>query len=385
MGAATEFDKLRKRRRIRKVLGRTTWLMIVAILAAVSFILWSLGSYLDMNSHLRNYFSSMRPGPGYPVSLDDMNVYQLIPMGEDVAVVTRSGNYIYNRNGERLFTCLNSYSNPITKGAGGKLITYDSVGQEVKITTKTELLYTLKRTEKVFDADICNSGAFAIAESCKGSLGSVTAYSAKNEEMYRWETSSGYLYSLALNAPGTMFAAATVSSTMGSLTSTIHFHQFSASTQVAAVQIPEELVLSMEWNSDRRLQVITDKRLHVYDEFGTELFVGVTPSDITDFVNSPEGVLYLVSGDSRSPTGSTITGYDSTLRNLGSWQSTRKVFSMQYTTGRLLILTEGKLYLASRNLAEVKERESTDDLTVVCGIGNIIYGITGEGLIRQGL
>ncbi|MEG1686488.1 MAG: DUF5711 family protein [Angelakisella sp.] len=381
MGAATEFDKLRKRRRLRRAFKRTTWLMILAVLAAVGFLLWSVGYYLDFGSRARNYLSSIRSGPGYPVSLDDMDVHELIPMGTDIAVVTRSGNYIYNKNGARLYTCLNHYSNPVTRGGGGKLITYDSGGQEVKISTKTALLYTLHREGKVFAADICGTGAFAIAESCKGSLGLVTAYSANNEEMYRWETSQGYLYQLSLNSRGTMFAAATVNSQGGKLSSRLHFHHFSASEQAGSVELPDELVLSMVWvEQEQRLQVITDKRLHVYDSYASELFVADIPEGMTDFENSPDGVIYLASGDSRSPQGVTVTGYDGTLRQLGSWQLHRKLFSMQYYDNRLLLLAEGKLYLSDRTLGQVKERETDEVLTLACGIGNQLYGVTGQGL-----
>lgn len=385
MGAATEFDKLRKRRRIKKAFKRTTWLMILALLVACGFLAWSVGYYLDVGSRAVNYFSSMKPGPGYPVSLDDMHVYELIPMGQDVAVVTRSGNYIYNQNGARLYTCLNSYSNPITRGSGGKLLTYDSVGREVKITTKSELLFTLQREGKVFAADICSSGAFAIAESSRGSLGLVTAYSAAGDEMYRWETSQGYLYGLSLNNRGTMFAAATVNSNGGDLSSKIHFHHFSAAEEAGVAHLADEIVLSMVWTGENRLQVITDRNLHVYNQDGIELFVVPVPEEVSAFENSPEGCVYLVSGDYRSPEGATVTGYDSTLRLLGSWQSNRKVFGLDYFQGRLLILTEGRLYLADRTLSQVKEREQGSDLTAVCGVGNVIYGINADGLVRQGL
>lgn len=384
MGAISEFDKLRKKRRIRRAFKRTTWFMILAVLCAAGFLLWSVANYLDFDSRASNYLSSMRPGGGYPLSLDDMDVTQLLPMGNDVAVVTRSGNYIYNANGARLYTCLNSYSHPVTKSSAGKLLTYDAGGQEVKITTKTDLLYTLERAGKVFAADICPTGAFAVAESSKGSLGLVTAYSAKNEEMYRWETTKGYLYQLSLGGKGNMFAAATINAENGRMVSTMHFHQFSASQEVAAVQLPDEMILSMVWNSDQRLQVITDKQLHVYDQNGVELFVADTPAGITYFENSPDGFLYLASGDSRSTGGVTVTGYDSTLRTLGSWNSVRKVFSMQYYEGRLLILTDGKLYLSDKNLSQVKER-NVSGLTAVCGTGNTLYGINADGLTKMGL
>ncbi|MEG1943567.1 MAG: hypothetical protein RR049_07095, partial [Angelakisella sp.] len=182
----------------------------------------------------------------------------------------------------------------------------------------------------------------------------------------------------------TMFAAATVNAAAGRLTSRIHFHHFAATAEIAAAELPDEMILSMVWNSEQRLQVITDKRLHVYDQNGAELFVADTPEGVTHFENSPEGVLYLASGDSQSAGGVTVTGYDSTLRSLGSWNSGRKVLSMQYYEGRLLILTDGKLFLSDKGLSQVKERR-VNGLTAVCGTGSAIYGINSEGLIRTGL
>lgn len=385
MGTATEFDKLRKRRRIKKAFKRTTWLMILAVLTAAGFLLWSVGYYLDFGSRARNYLSSIQPGPGFPVSLDDMDVYQLIPMGTDVAVSAHSGNYIYNQNGARLYTCLNSYSHPVTRGAGGKLISYDSMGASVKVTTKTELLFEINNSADVLAADICNTGAFAIATAARGSLGTVDAYSANGDVMYSWSTSRGYIHDLRLSGNGTMFAAASVNVSGGELASRLHFHHFSAQDEVAAVELPDEMILSMAWNSDQRLQVITDRRLHVYDHSGSELFVADLPEGTTVFYNSPEGAIYIASGDPLTPEGAVVTGYDSTLRTLGSWQSSRKIFQLQYYDGRLLILTEGKLYLADRALNQVKERKADSDLVAVCGVGNVIYGIADEGLIRQGL
>lgn len=385
MGAATEFEKLRKRRRIKRAFKRTTWMMLLSVLAAVGFLVWSLAYYLDFGSQMQNYLASMRPGGGFPIMLDDMHVEKLIPMGQDVAVVSPSGHYVYNQHGARLHTLLSGYSNPVTIGSGGKLLTYDNGGSRVRISTKTGLLYDLERSAKVLAADICETGAFALAESSKGSLGAVTAYSPKNQEMYHWETSQGYLYSLALDDQGSRFAAASVNAVDGVLSSRLHFHHFSATQEMGTAQLPDQLVLSMEWNEDGRLQVITDRQLHIYDAYGTELFVMDTPADITGFENSPQGVIYIASGDSRSPQGATITGYDSTLRQLGSWQSLRKIYSMQYFDGRLLILTDGQLYLADRHLVQVKARGSTEDMTAVCAVGGSIYAITGEGLIHQGL
>lgn len=385
MGDVTNYDKLRRRRRLKRAFKRTTWMLLLAVLATGAFLLWSVGYYLDAGSRISNYLSSMRPGAGYPVSLDDMDVSGILPMGSDVAVVTRSGSYIYNQYGARLNTCLNSFSNPVTKAAGGKLLTFDSLGQQVRIYTKTELLYDIFTSGRLLGADICATGAFAIAQTAKGALGEVVAYSAKSEELYRWNTSQGYLSDLRLNPRGTVFAAAGVNAPDGVLTTRIHFHRLETPGEDGTAVLADELLLSMMWNESDQLQVITDRALYLFDQTGKTLVSAELPGEVTNFCNSPEGAIYLACADEGNPRGAVVTGFDSALRTLGSWSSPRKVFQLQYSNGRLFILTEGKLYLGDRALNQIKERESGADMTAICAIGNHIYGITGEGLVRQGI
>lgn len=384
MGKTTDFEHLRKKRRIRRVFKRTTWMMILALVICGGCLLWSLATYMDFGSRATNYLSSFTPGGGFPQPLDDMHVQQLLPMGTDVAVVTESGNYIYNKNGAKLYTCLNSYSNPITIGDGGKLLTFDAGGMEVKISTKTDLLYTLERTGNIFAADICKTGAFAIAESVRGALGMVTVYSAKNEEMYRWETSQGYIHIVELNQKGTAFVAVTVNVIDGKLVSYVNFHNFSMTQQLGLATLPDELVLSAVWTVDDRLQVITDRRLHIYDAGGTEIFVGDFPAGATIFENSEQGGMYFAYGDSRLGDGATVVGYDNSLRELGRWTVREKVLDLQQNGNRLLILTEQALYLGDHTLSQVKKRDISG-ITQVCGIDNVIYGVTAEGLIKTSL
>lgn len=60
MGKATEFEKLRKRRRIKRVFKRTTMLMIFAA-GSLPVPIWSVAYQLDFSSRAQNFFSSLKP------------------------------------------------------------------------------------------------------------------------------------------------------------------------------------------------------------------------------------------------------------------------------------------------------------------------------------
>ncbi len=384
MGKATEFDKLRKRRRIKRAFRRTTMLMIFGAIALSLFLIWSVAYQLDFTSRAQNFFSSLKPGSGFPVAVDDMNVEKLLPLGKDVAVITTSGNYVYNSRGARLATFLNSYNIPVTHAAGGKLLTFDAGGNGLRVDNKSEELYQLTTQGKITAGAICETGAFAVADSDQGSLGRVTVYNAQCEEMYRWTTGKCHLYQLALDQNGEMFCAAGVQVADGNLVSQLHFHHFNKDEEAGYVELPDELVLSLCWNLSGRLQVITDRSLRVYDKNGVEMARADVPADLTNFENSPNGFIYLASGDYRAAEGALVTAYDEMLRQTGSVRLGEKIFSLQHDSGHLLLLTENQLYLGDQSLSQLKPREG-QELFYVAGVGNHLYGIAEEGLIYEGL
>ncbi len=133
------------------------------------FMTFAVVYQLDLRSALENSLASLKGGGGFPVSLTEVSVQALLPMGGDVAVVTGAGTYIYNGNGALLNSCLSSYRTPQTKTAGGKLLTYDLGGNGLRVDNKAKNLYTTTATGTLLAADIAPTGAIATVPITQGS------------------------------------------------------------------------------------------------------------------------------------------------------------------------------------------------------------------------
>ena len=143
MGRTSQFDKLRKKRRRKRLFRRTVAATVLAALAAAAVFAVTVVYQLDLRSQLENYAASLRGGGGFPVALDGMTVHRLLPMGKDVAVVTSAGTYIYNSSGARINSCLNNYRTPQARAAGGKILTYDLGGADLRVDNKAKQLHAL--------------------------------------------------------------------------------------------------------------------------------------------------------------------------------------------------------------------------------------------------
>ncbi|MCI9666232.1 MAG: hypothetical protein HFF13_03080 [Angelakisella sp.] len=380
MGRTSQFDKLRRSRKRKRFFRRTAAAIAGAALMLACFMTFAVVYQLDLRSALENSLASLKGGGGFPVSLTEVSVQALLPMGGDVAVVTGAGTYIYNGNGALLNSCLSSYRTPQTKTAGGKLLTYDLGGNGLRVDNKAKNLYTTTATGTLLAADIAPTGAIATVQSAPGVYAQVSAYNPRFELMYTWMVQDSYITGVSLSNRGGMMACAGLTMEGQHLVSLLRIHHFDQDEEVARVSLSDQLIVSMVWNDEDEIQVVTNRNLYLFSSEGEQLAMSPLPGELLTYENVPGGI-YVAYGDYRDPAGVTVLSYTDDLEQAGSASLDRRLISITSDGNHVLILTEGQLYLGDPALRELKLR-SHSDLYMVCPVGSSIYGVSPDGLIH---
>ncbi len=380
MGITSQFDKLRRSRKRKRFFRRTAAAIAGAALMLACFMTFAVVYQLDLRSALENSLASLKGGGGFPVSLTEVSVQALLPMGGDVAVVTGAGTYIYNGNGALLNSCLSSYRTPQTKTAGGKLLTYDLGGNGLRVDNKAKNLYTTTATGTLLAADIAPTGAIATVQSAPGVYAQVSAYNPRFELMYTWMVQDSYITGVSLSNRGGMMACAGLTMEGQHLVSLLRIHHFDQDEEVARVSLSDQLIVSMVWNDEDEIQVVTNRNLYLFSSEGEQLAMSPLPGELLTYENVPGGI-YVAYGDYRDPAGVTVLSYTDDLEQAGSASLDRRLISITSDGNHVLILTEGQLYLGDPALRELKLR-SHSDLYMVCPVGSSIYGVSPDGLIH---
>ena len=380
MGRTSQFDKLRRSRKRKRFFRRTAAAIAGAALMLACFMTFAVVYQLDLRSALENSLASLKGGGGFPVSLTEVSVQALLPMGGDVAVVTGAGTYIYNGNGALLNSCLSSYRTPQTKTAGGKLLTYDLGGNGLRVDNKAKNLYTTTATGTLLAADIAPTGAIATVQSAPGVYAQVSAYNPRFELMYTWMVQDSYITGVSLSNRGGMMACAGLTMEGQHLVSLLRIHHFDQDEEVARVSLSDQLIVSMVWNDVDEIQVVTNRNLYLFSSEGEQLAMSPLPGELLTYENVPGGI-YVAYGDYRDPAGTTVLSYTDDLEQAGSASLDRRLISITSDGNHVLILTEGQLYLGDPALRELKLR-SHSDLYMVCPVGSSIYGVSPDGLIH---
>ncbi len=384
MAKATEFDKMRRSRRRKRMFRRLVAGLILLVFALVCFISSSFVYQLDLGSRVDNFRASLQSGDGFPVPMDDLTILGLLPMGKDVAVVTSAGTYLYNSHGALTQMCLNDYRVPQAKAAGGKLLTYDLGGTGLRVDNKRRELYSTQvEGGTLLAADIAENGAIAMAQSIAGSYAQVTAYNPRFELMYSWKVPDSYITDVALSQNGAMMSCAGVTVEGQHMVALLRIHHFDQDQEVARISLTDQVIVSMVWTGSEEIQVVTDKAIYLFSKTGEQLAKAELPGELVTYENVP-GAVYVAYGDYRDPEGVVILAYSGKMEQRGEASVDRKVLSLTAQGNHLLVLTEGQLYLGDSSLRELKARPH-EGLYWVCSAGSSIYGITPDGLIRESL
>ncbi len=352
-----DFKKERLKKNIIYRLKRTTVYTILAIVIIASIFIWFIALNYDFLGKIRCNTASMATGKGFPIMLEDSNVSKLISVKNDVAVVTKTATYMYNKNGARLYTDVNDYVTPIVKTAGYNLLTYDFGAYEFKITNNIGKVYEETRQYKIYDCDITANGYYAIAELPMGSLAQVTVYDNSNKDIYSWKSSLGYVTDVSFNINGDMLSVVDINTDDGYMSSDITLHNIRKNVDPIYINLEKELVLSVCWTTENTLQIITDKNIRIYDKNGESRFVTKAPDNMNTYLNDENGGVYIASYNKYTNPSTTIFAYDKLLKVSGQKTLNEKVKEIVKDDDKLLFLTDTSTFLSNPFLSEMNKRD----------------------------
>ncbi len=268
MGATTDFEKLRKRRRRIRLIQRISALAGIVLLFAgilsLNDILVSGGTL----ARLRDFVGGLGGG-GYPIAAPGGTLREVGALGGDVAVLNDTNLYIYNDKGKEMLSLQRMSENTVMLAAGGRVLTYDIGGNSFLLHTRQTRLLEGSHDQPLEAMALSESGGYALASPSNQYAAQVTVFNGRFEQSFQW-LSNELVSALALHAAGDTMAAACLGATGGVLESAVCLFSLDYDRELARVAFPDELILELNYMGDA-LGVLTDRGYHVLGAAGERL------------------------------------------------------------------------------------------------------------------
>ena len=298
-GRVEYLEQARARVRARR-LRRTAF--IVAVLTAV--VLFTTGLVGSSVALVKDCVDTTRialmPGPGWPQQTGVMEPTQVLPMTGGFVELGSDSCVVYSRTGTRLNSIQSGYGRPALAAGKTRFVLYNRSGNELRVESRTQNLYTKKLENNIFLCAMSDNGTLAVVTDDVSSMAELLVYSPAMEQQLRWNMTSndGTPLRMAFSPDSRRLAAAAVTAGGGQMQTNLYVVTLAQGDPVN-VGSQSGVPQWMGWLSGTTLLAVYDSRAILYNAAGGERaryeFGGSTLRDVS--VDSAGNVaLLLASG-----------------------------------------------------------------------------------------
>lgn len=298
-GRVEYLEQARARVRARRL--RRTALIVAVLTAVVLFTTGLVGSSVALvKDCVDTTRIALMPGPGWPQQTGVMEPTQVLPMTGGFVELGGDSCVVYSRTGTRLNSIQSGYGRPVLAAGKTRFVLYNRSGNELRVESRTQNLYTKKLENKIFLCVMSDNGTLAVVTDDVSSMAELLVYSPTMEQQLRWNMTSndGTPLRMAFSPDSRRLAAAAVTAGGGQMQTNLYVVTLAQGDPVN-VGSQSGVPQWVGWLSGTTLLAVYDSRAILYNAAGGERaryeFGGGTLRDVS--VDSAGNVaLLLASG-----------------------------------------------------------------------------------------
>lgn len=256
-----------------------TFLKIVLVFAAILLIVMMWRNRVDCS--WSNVMQSMRDAPymtgvgsGYPVSVLGSDALAQERIANGMAVLTDTNLTVYNTSSKQVASRAHYMTTPAMKTAGRYALLMDIGGTKYRVEAISDTLVEQKAEKVIIGGALARNGSYAIitqgSDYSNSKLSSVEVFDINGEPIHIWHSADHYITEAALSADGRYLAVCGVWAREGELLSCIMIHKMGSKEEVARIELPKSLGLSLEFTNTGTLYAVCDNQIVVINGYGSE-------------------------------------------------------------------------------------------------------------------
>ena len=298
-GRVEYLEQARARVRARRL--RRTALIVAVLTAVVLFTTGLVGSSVALvKDCVDTTRIALMPGPGWPQQTGVMEPTRVLPMTGGFVELGGDSCVVYSRTGTRLNSIQSGYGRPALAAGKTRFVLYNRSGNELRVESRTQNLYTKKLENNIFLCAMSDNGTLAVVTDDVSSMAELLVYSPTMEQQLRWNMTSndGTPLRMAFSPDSRRLAAAAVTAGGGQMQTNLYVVTLAQGDPVN-VGSQSGVPQWVGWLSGTTLLAVYDSQAILYNAAGGERaryeFGGGTLRDVS--VDSAGNVaLLLASG-----------------------------------------------------------------------------------------
>lgn len=198
----------------------------------------------------------------YAVSAED--IYSFTSYNDGFVLLADNQISFNDAAGKTLARQQYSYNNPVLVKRGNKCIIFDKGESLYSMMNNMSLASQQSVNEEIINAAISDKSNYAIAARVKDSAKYVLyGFNGNGKLIYQWNCVNGYIADISINESGSKVAVTVINANNAVLCSTVYILDFEYDSAYAQFEYSDETILGTKFLSDKKIQVVTDKKVYL--------------------------------------------------------------------------------------------------------------------------
>lgn len=239
-----------------------------------------------------------------------------------------------NNNGETIWETSLILNNPTLQITNKYILCYDRKGKECYVVTNNEAVNHITTEHSILCAKMNNNGYFAVATSDLSSLGLVTVYNNKGDEVFKWYSGNNYILDVDISPDNSRLAVCTMNVETGSVQSGVTFFKMSEEKPYAGKLSTDTLFSNIIYNENGTLTAIGNNKAVCFSKSAKEKWsFDYLGGSLDTYAFSDNSYAFAIKNAKNTVSDSVITVVSSRGKNMGTFEIDGDVTSIDYKNG----------------------------------------------------
>lgn len=383
-----EFERQEKRAQKEKRKKIIIWVIIAVVIAVLAIMKIS---EININSVINRFVDSDGSleisESYYPYTLDASQNVKMTNINNKLGVLTpNSFSVINSQNAETEYGFQHGYSNPVLETSGIYSLVYNQGGDFYRLDTVSSSVYEEDIDSSILCANVSRDGDVAVATVSNEALCQVAVYSKTLKELFKVNTSDGYVVSIALSDNGKKVAFATVSGENANIVTKVSVYNVSSGGKAYdTVILPNGSLIDLSFCGNN-IYAVGDSYAGVISKSGEyeNIFDDDSTISTRSFCYSPSGDLIIAYNSFSNSTDNKIA-YVKKNGNIKTEISVdSNVKSVTASSSLISVLTNSEVISYSISDGEEKGKFTVDDtVNSICRMGSEVF-LNKQSVIDRG-
>lgn len=312
-------------------------------------------------------------GNGYPVrfngtgvSAGNFSVMDGAPIYcSDASVV------VLNNNAGEYQNSQHSFAVPVLKASSGYSIVYNADGTGYKIIERDKTLYSENADYKIFDADICPDGTYAVLTKGSEYLAELTVFNKNHGKKYAYSFADYYVNKVSLNGSGNMAAISGVTAKNGGLVSAVYILDFTQENYFRKYEFDGSFIYDIRYLDNGKVVAVGNDCAYYLDvENNTKSEVYYQMKTLTNYCISKNGGLLLALSTGSDGRSCDVVSVNPDGRTNCNISTANKVLSLDIRNDKIAVLFPSGLTIYDVKGKKLSEVKTASDARKACFCDN---------------